>query len=124
MSRVNQHSCQAMVVHCIDFRFQKMLNDFLESSIGEAGYDRMGVAGVTKDLNLFMAQLEISHRLHHIKQVVIIHHENCGAYGEESTPQKHNEELIKAKTAVSAKYPDLEVKLYFLKLNGDFVKIS
>lgn len=124
MSRVKSHACQALAVHCIDFRFQKMINEFLETTIGEAGYDRLGVAGVTKDLNHFMGQLEISHRLHHIKEVVIIHHENCGAYGSESTPEKHRAELFIAKETVLAKYPDLDIKLFYLKLNGEFEEVK
>jgi len=123
MNRTQSHSCLALVAHCIDFRFQKMINDFMEERIGEEGYDRLGVAGVTKDLEHFMAQLEISQRLHHIQKVIVIHHENCGAYGAESTPEKHREELLKAHQAISEKYPDLEVELYYLKLNGEFERI-
>jgi len=44
-----QHSCEAVAVHCIDFRLQKAISKFLGKRF-PGGYDRIAVAGGVKDL--------------------------------------------------------------------------
>jgi len=83
-------------------------------------YDSVGFAGSTKDLKTIINQLDISVRLHHIHQVVLIHHEDCGAYGKESTHDRHVLDLHKARTVINALHPDLQVDLYYLHLDGRF----
>ena len=63
-------------------------------------------------------------RLHHIHQVVLIHHEECGAYGKESSLKRHEEDLRKAYSTLNTLYPDLQVKLFYLTLEGEFQKVS
>lgn len=117
------HTCDAMVVSCIDFRLQKFIRHWTDSALKDKTFDMVGFAGGTKDLATVMKQIDISVRLHHIELLILINHEECGAYGEESTPQRHAEDLRKAKEAVHAKYPDLRVDLYYLLLDGTFKKI-
>lgn len=117
------HACDAIVVCCIDFRFQKFIRNWTDENLKDKTFDMVGFAGSTKDLATVMNQVDISVRLHHIKQVVLIHHEECGAYGAESTPERHAADLQKAKTAILAKYPELQVDLYYLKLDGEFIKV-
>jgi len=112
-----------LVVACIDFRFQKYIRQWLDKKIADKTYDYVGFAGATKDLKTIMKQLDISIKLHHIKQVVLIHHEDCGAYGKESTLERHTKDLKKAQTTINAIHPDLKVNLYYLHLNGKFEKI-
>jgi len=83
-------------------------------------YDFVGFAGASKDLGTIMKQLDISVRLHKIKQVVLIHHEDCGAYGKQSTPKRHAADLLKAQRTISAKYPNLSISLFYLHLDGKF----
>lgn len=118
------HICDSMVICCIDFRFQKFIRDFTDKELKGKKYDLLGVAGVTKDLDASLVQIDISVRLHKIKQLVIIHHEECGAYGNESTPKRHEKDLKIARKAVLKKYPDLQVDLYYLHLDGEFEKIK
>lgn len=87
-------------------------------------YDSVGFAGSTKDLKTIMQQLEISVHLHRINQVILIHHEDCGAYGKESTHDRHAADLHKAKTVINALYADLQVDLYYLHLDGKFEAIK
>ncbi|OGM13079.1 hypothetical protein A2141_02210 [Candidatus Woesebacteria bacterium RBG_16_40_11] len=71
-----------------------------------------------------MRQLDVSVRLHKIKEAHLIHHEACGAYGAESTPEKHAEDLRKARERINSTYPLLEVGLYYLHLDGLFEKVD
>lgn len=118
------HVCDALIISCIDFRFQKYLHKWLDKNMENKTYDYVGFAGSTKDLLTVMKQLDISVRLHHISQVVLIHHEDCGAYGKESTKEKHAADLTKAKNTISALYPDLKVELLYLHLDGKFETIK
>lgn len=87
-------------------------------------FDLVGFAGSTKDLDTISDQVDISVRLHHIKQLIFIHHEECGAYGNESTLERHAKDLHKAKERVNQKYPDLQVSMYYLQLDGTFNEIT
>lgn len=118
------HTCDAVVVTCIDFRFQKYIRKWTDEHLKGKTFDLVGFAGSTKDLQTIIGQIDISVRLHHVKRVVLIHHENCGAYGSESTKEKHSLELVKAETAIGKKYPKLKINLYYLKLDGKFEKID
>lgn len=118
------HVCDTMVICCIDFRFQRYIRDFTETELKGKTYDLLGIAGATKDLEASMAQIDISVNLHKTNQLVIIHHEECGAYGKESSPQRHRKDLLIAQKEVLAKYPHLQVDLYYLHLDGEFEKIE
>lgn len=75
-------------------------------------------------MDTILEQLAISVRLHDIEQVVLMNHEECGAYGSESTPENHARDLKKAKEVIMAKYPQLDVQTYYLHLDGTFEEIK
>lgn len=121
---MSTHTCNAFVVACIDFRFQKYIKNWLEKNLQNKTYDYVGFAGATKDLETIKKQLDISVRLHHIKEVVLIHHEDCGAYGVESTQKRHAADLKKARQIINILYPNLIINLFYLHLDGEFEKIN
>lgn len=121
---MSSDSCEALIVSCIDFRLQKHIRKWADKNFRNKTYDYVGFAGASKDLKTIMKQLAISVRLHKIKQVVLIHHEDCGAYGKNGNRTRHVNDLRKAKTAVNAKYPNLKVRLYYLYLNGKFENVK
>ena len=75
-----EHITDAIVVHCIDFRFQKYLDPWLHKHLGHDNYDRVSLAGAVFDFYSVLKQVEISDSLHKIKKVILINHEDCGAY--------------------------------------------
>lgn len=117
------HTCDAIIVSCIDFRFQKYIRSWLDTNFKDKAFDYVGFAGATKDLSTILKQIEISVKLHNIKEVVLIHHEQCGAYGNESTPEKHAFDLKKAKEEILNLYQNLKITLYYLHLDGNFQEI-
>lgn len=121
---MSTHTCDAFVVACIDFRFQKYIKDWLAINFQNKTYDYVGFAGSTKNLETIMGQLEISVRLHQVKEVVLVNHEECGAYGTESTHDRHALDLKKAKQKISTKYPNISVSLFYLHLDGEFEEIK
>lgn len=121
---MSKHICDAIVVCCIDFRFQKYIREWTDKNLKDKTYDLVGFAGSTKNLDTVMEQIDISVRLHEIKEVILIHHEECGAYGSESTPEKHAADLKLAKKQLEFKYSKLLTKLFYLHLDGTFEAIK
>lgn len=117
------HTCSAIVVTCIDFRLQKYLKSWTDTKLKNEEYDYVGFAGGVKDTDTVLKQIDISVRLHHINNVFLINHEDCGAYGESGTKEKHTEDLRKAQTEILKNHPQLKVDLYYLHINGTFKQI-
>ena len=65
----------------MDYRLQKYLNDWLDQNPGTGSYDRVGIAGGVLDISSVLKQIELAVRLHKIRKVILINHEDCGAYG-------------------------------------------
>lgn len=121
---MSDHGCEAAVVTCIDFRFQEYINKWISEHFGVKTFDRVAIAGGVFDFDYMSKQIEISHMLHHIKKVILINHEDCGAYGAAGTPEKHTEDLRNAATKIKEQYPDLTIETYYLHLDGTFEDID
>ncbi len=117
------HTCHSFVVACIDFRFQQAFVDWLGERVGHGNYDRVGLAGGVKNWPAIAEQLDISKRLHDIKQVILINHEDCGAYGEAGTLEKHTADLRQARVEIMKKYPTLQIDMYYAKLDGTLEQV-
>ncbi len=120
---MSDHSCEAVVVSCIDFRFQEYVENWARQNFGSKNYDRVAWAGGVKNPGLIIGQIEISSRLHSIKKAVLINHEDCGAYGEEGTAEKHAQDLTNAKNRIKEQFPNLEVGTFYLHLDGTFGQV-
>ena len=119
-----EHVTDAIVVHCIDFRFQKHLDLWLMGHFGHDNYDRVSLAGAVFDFYSVLKQVEISDRLHKIKKVILINHEDCGAYGEAGNYERHKSDLEEAERKLEALFPKLDVETYYLHLDGEFEEMS
>lgn len=117
---MSDHNCEAVIVTCIDFRFQQYINDWIAQNFPAGSFDRVALAGGVFDFPYVQKQIEISKRLHHIKKAVLINHEDCGAYGETGTAEKHAQDLKNAALKIKELYPDMKVEIHFLRLNGNF----
>ena len=135
----NIHSCEAVVLICIDFRFWRETVKFVEDGLGIKNFDFPSLPGAAKAINECVGDddiarqcISVPHDLHHIKKVVIVNHQDCGAYGggkvfsgdEKAEENFHEAELKKAKNKILARYPDLEIILVYAKLvdNGESIE--
>ncbi len=118
------HKCDAVIVNCMDFRLQKYIRKFTDKKLKGKAFDLVSYAGSTKSLAIIVKQIELSVKLHQTKEVYLIHHEDCGAYGKESTYERHVKDLKTAKNKILKKYPKLKVHLYYLYLSGKFEEIN
>lgn len=109
----------------MDFRLRKHIGAFIKKNhIKDHGFDRVAIAGGVKNTAFVVDQVELSHKLHHIHEVYLINHEDCGAYGTEGTFEKHKEDLLFAKEILQKKFKDLKITPLYLKLSGEFVTIA
>ena len=97
---MDSHRAEAIIITCIDFRLQEAINKWISENSQPGTFDRVALAGGVKNLETILGQIEIAHRLHHIKKVILINHEDCGAYGEAGTPEQHAEDLRNASTRI------------------------
>ena len=114
----------AVVVHCIDFRFQKYLDPWIQKHFGHDNYNRVSLAGGVLKFDIILSQVEISDGLHKIKKVILINHEDCGAYGKMGTFERHKHDLQEAEHKIEALFPNLDVEIYYLHLDGEFEQLS
>lgn len=47
------HHCDALVVSCIDFRFQKYIRNWLDTNLADKTFDYVGFAGGVKNLGYY-----------------------------------------------------------------------
>jgi len=111
----------------MDFRIKPSVLSGLLADIGinEGDYDLVSCAGSAKDLlgneaerDFLLKQIILSQKLHQIKNVVFLYHDNCGAYGiadpaEEATTQQAD--LAKIKAIIAEQFPELIFTAYIVK---------
>lgn len=138
------HTCEAVVLACIDFRFWKETMKFVEEELGIKTYDFPKLPGAAKSINDCLSEVDVALKcigipcdLHNVSKIVIVNHQDCGAYGgskqfkgDADAEQKfHEGELRKAKEKISTQFPGKVIILAYAKLvdggeNIDFVKVE
>jgi carbonic anhydrase len=127
------HHCSTLLLSCIDFRLQHDLARWMDETGLTADYDHVAIAGackslvapeVDRDRDFLLKQISIAASLHHISQVDVVNHQDCGAYGgskafassqEEET--HHAQEMAKAQEVISRAFPDLHIKKIYAQIN-------
>jgi carbonic anhydrase len=143
IARAEKKVPKALVLSCIDYRILEAERYFLSLQNLGGQYDFVSLAGASLalsglphqyDAEAFWDQLDISYRLHQIKKVMILDHEDCSVYEYKIDPNlakspelelsTHTEYLSRAYWAIRDRYPDLNIELYFVKLNTEVKQIS
>ena len=112
------HKAQALVIHCIDFRFQEIIQADLEHRELTGKFDRISYPGASKNLGQVKIASEVSLKLHDPDQVLIYEHEDCAAYGENNSPEIHKENAEKLKVLLKELKPNLEVTFLIATFEG------
>lgn len=111
-------NCKAIVATCIDFRFQKAINQWLVNQGLEGDFDRLAAAGATKDPDFLREQLTLSQKLHKITTVYLLSHEDCGAFNHDAQAAKDS--LNAAEKMMAGEFSELKVFKFFITLDGQF----
>jgi hypothetical protein len=137
-AKAAEHQAKALVLSCIDFRFLETERYFLSLQHLSNQYDWTALAGAslalsgfphTAEAEAFWDQLELSHNLHHITKVIVLDHQDCGAYAskidlelsndQEREQQVHTDYLNRAYWEIRKRYPNINIELYFVTLNAE-----
>ena len=124
---------QAMVLSCIDPRFQPKVYRYLKNKNLTGKYSSFTIAGAAIGVTArkfkkwhytFFDNLSTSIKLHKINRLIVINHKDCGAAKIVNGKKKfnlsventiHNESFIKIKKELKKKYPNLKVSFKIMK---------
>jgi hypothetical protein len=120
--------CDALVITCTDFRFTSATQEFVNERLGLKGnYDYISIPGSIRNMldsntrDLVLNKFGISFRLHHVKRVIILAHQDCSTgYGGSTrfeNPEKEYKtickDLKKARMLLGLRFPHLRIYLYY-----------
>lgn len=136
------HVAKALVLTCIDFRLLSEYVRFLSTIGYNDNFDDFILAGASLGFNqsvfpdwksTFLEHLRLAQDLHHIKEIIVIDHMDCGAYKEfynkpnisdQEERALHIENLRKFRKYINENYKTLDVHCYLMDLDGTTKEIK
>jgi hypothetical protein len=134
---------EAMLLMCIDPRFVRLTNNYMEHRNLTDHYSQFALAGAAAGVvaprftswhQTFWDNLGSSIQLHSINAVIALNHRDCGAvkiaYGANAiaTPERetalHREILSKFRREAMRRYPALRVETLLMALDGTVLEIT
>ena len=132
---------KAMVLSCIDPRFQPLVYNFLRRKKLMGKYSAFTIAGAAIGVThnkfkkwhpTFYENLSTSIKLHKIEKLIVINHKDCGAakiinknnkFDSINEKKIHKTSFIELKKKLSKKFPKLKIDLNLISLNKKIKKI-
>tara|TARA_B100002052_G_scaffold297352_1_gene327876 strand:- start:987 stop:1400 length:414 start_codon:yes stop_codon:yes gene_type:complete len=126
---------RAMVLSCIDPRFQPIIFNYLKKKKLNGKYSSFTIAGsaigVTANKfkrwhKTFWDNFDTSVKLHNIRKLIVINHRDCGAakvingkkiFNKLNETKIHQNSFIKIKKKFKKKYPKFKIELKLISLN-------
>ncbi len=115
MAYLHPENIEALIIRCIDYRFVTQSRKFKEAQGLKDKYDLLAFPGASKNIHQLFDAIEVSNRLHKPKKIIIMNHEDCGAFGENNTLADHKKSLNRAKALLNIAFPNIPVELYFIR---------
>ena len=126
---------KAMVLSCMDPRFQPIVYNFLKKKKLIGKYSSFTIAGASLGVTTtkfkkwhksFWDNIDISIKLHHINKLIVVNHRDCGVakiingkkiFSKNIETKIHIESFQKIKKLFKKKYPKLVIELNIISLN-------
>ena len=126
---------KAMVLSCIDPRFQPIVYNYLKKKKLMGKYSAFTIAGSAVGVTanrfkkwhkVFWENFDTSVKLHNIKKLIVINHRDCGAakiingkkeFSTINETKVHKTSFQKLKKIFKKKYPRLKIELKLVSLN-------
>ena len=126
---------KAMVLSCIDPRFQPIVYNYLKRKKLKGKYSSFTMAGSSIGVTAtkfkrwhktFWDNIDTSIKLHQIKKLIVINHRDCGAakiingnkeFSRINETKIHKDSFKKIKKKFKKKYPKLSIELNIISLN-------
>ena len=135
-----QLQCDVLVLSCIDYRFPHLVCDYLDDHGLIGNYDIFTLPGASLGAccseyphwnETFEEVINLALDIHSIKKIIVINHEECGAFQKlRGVPAQKSDEILmhKAQAKVTnewleAHFPDLNYEFIYMKLCGDAEKL-
>ena len=127
---------KAMVLSCIDPRFQPIVYNYLKKKKLTGKYSSFTIAGSAVGVTanrfkkwhkVFWENFDTSVKLHNIKKLIVINHRDCGAakiingkkeFSKINETKVHQNSFKKIKKLFKKKYPKLSIELKLISLNS------
>ena len=131
---------EAMVLSCMDPRFQAKVFNYLKSKKLTGKYSSFTIAGAAigvthkkfkKWHSTFWDNLETSIKLHKISKLIVINHKDCGAakiangkkeFSLANEKKIHQDSFNKLKKEIKKRFPKLKVELSVIALDSKITK--
>ena len=131
---------KAMVLSCMDPRFQHLVHSFLKKKKLTGKYSAFTIAGAAVGVthskfrkwhNTFYDNLATSIQLHKIEKLIVINHKDCGAakiangkkeFSPENEKNIHQDSFSKLKKEIKKRFPKLKVELNLIALVSKVIK--
>ena len=131
---------KAMVLSCIDPRFQKHVYNYLKKKKLTGKFSAFTIAGAAVGVThnkfkkwhkTFYDNLGTSIQLHKIEKLIVINHKDCGAakiangkkeFSPVNEKKIHKESFSKIKKQIKKKFPKLKVELNLISLDCKITK--
>ena len=126
---------KAMVLSCIDPRFQPIVFNYLKKKKLTGKYSSFTIAGSAVGVTanrfkrwhkVFWDNFNTSVKLHNIKKLIVINHRDCGAakiingkkeFSLTNETKVHKTSFQKLKKIFKKKYPKLKIELKLISIN-------
>jgi carbonic anhydrase len=126
------HQAKALLLRCMDFRLEPAISEWLKAQGLVGKVDIVSIAGAAKNLvaaptdvaqNFVLNHIRLGHELHHISEVILMSHTDCGAYGGVKSFASEREERGKlvsdakaARGLIRGRFPRLEIRIVLAKV--------
>jgi len=95
------HKCTNLLIHCMDFRLIEETKKWMKKNNLINDCDVISIAGASKALidsdnniqEFLLKQIRVSIDLHHATKIIIVHHNDCGAYALDYGFENEDEEF-------------------------------
>lgn len=112
------HKAQVLAIHCIDLRFQKTIDEDIQTRVPYGEFDRISWPGASIDFENVKNASAISLKLHDPDEIIIYEHEDCGAYGQDNSLQTHKNNAQKLVEALQEIKPQLQAVTLIATFEG------
>ncbi|MBD3257254.1 hypothetical protein GF377_02385 [candidate division GN15 bacterium] len=119
-------TCSNFLLHCMDFRIQQTVDDYLQQHGFMGDCDRVAYGGPCQEHELALHYIDLSIKIHDTKHIILSQHEDCGGYGGTAkwgSVEKEREVLLRdmrsLRKKVLVKHPSARVSMVFVERDGD-----
>ena len=133
---------KAMILSCIDPRFQSKVFNYLKKRKLNGKYSSFTIAGSAVGVthtkfkkwhNVFIENLSTSIQLHKIDRLIVINHQDCGAakivnlnkkFNDNIEEKIHQSSFKKLRRVLDKRFPKLYFEFYLMTLRGYIKKFN